>query len=275
MYEQWLPELTALAARAGQAILRIYESDFAVQTKEDDSPLTQADLASHGVIVEGLEQLTPDIPVLSEESDPPDFARRQTWERYWLIDPLDGTKEFINRNGEFTVNIALIVGHRAELGVVGVPARGVVYTGDVAAGQAHRIDLNARSSQVRLRGRKWSGEGRLGVVASRSHGGARLEAYLGALETHFGALDRTPVGSSLKLCILAEGEADIYPRLGPTCEWDIAAAHALLSAAGGDLWAIGGEPLGYNLKESFLNPEFVAVSDRSFDWRSVLPSASA
>ena len=266
-----LRDLVPLAHKAGQAILDVYNSDFAVETKADDSPLTQADLASHRVIVAGLEKLTPDIPILSEESDPPAYAQRKGWERYWLIDPLDGTKEFVNRNGEFTVNIALVVGNRAELGVVGLPTQDLVYTGDAVAGEASRVDLKEPgASPTRLKGRSWQG-GDLVVVASRSHGGERLEKYLQELESRFGTVARTPVGSSLKLCILAEGRADIYPRLGPTSEWDIAAAHAVLSAAGGDLWATSGEALLYNAEENLLNPEFIAVADASFDWRAALP----
>ena len=272
MYADLLSDLVPLATKAGEAILKIYESDFAVETKADDSPLTQADLASHQVIVAGLTTLTPDIPILSEESTPPGYEVRKGWQRYWLIDPLDGTKEFVNRNGEFTVNIALIEGNEAVLGVVGVPTQGLVFTGDTAAGEAQCFDLGEPAQPARtLHGRKWSGTGELVVVASRSHGGERLETYMNELQSRFGAVSRTPVGSSLKLCILAEGRADIYPRLGPTSEWDIAAAHAVLSAAGGDLWAASGDALLYNAEDNLLNPEFVAVADRSFDWRGQLP----
>ena len=273
MYADLLSDLVPLAAKAGEAILEIYESDFAVETKADDSPLTQADLASHGVIVAGLGELTPDIPILSEESTPPAYEVRKDWQRYWLIDPLDGTKEFVNRNGEFTVNIALIAGNAAVLGVVGLPTRGLVYTGDTAAGLAQCHDLGEPAQAPRtLHGRAWQGGRELTVVASRSHGGDRLESYMGELQDRFGSVSRTPVGSSLKLCILAEGRADIYPRLGPTSEWDIAAAHAVLSAAGGDLWAANGEELMYNAEDNLLNPEFIAVADGSFDWRAALPA---
>jgi len=272
IYADLLPDLVDLAAAAGEAILEVYDSDFAVETKADESPLTQADLASHRVIVAGLTKLTPDIPILSEEADPPAYAVRQGWDRYWLIDPLDGTKEFVSRNGEFTVNIALIVGHSAELGVVGLPTRSLVYTGDTVAGLAQCFDLSTPDAAPRkLGGRSWQDAGGLVIVASRSHGGERLERYVSALESRFGAVARTPVGSSLKLCILAEGRADIYPRLGPTSEWDIAAAHAVLSAAGGDVWAIDGNPLLYNAEDNLLNPEFIAVADRSFAWRDALP----
>ncbi|MEM9620841.1 MAG: 3'(2'),5'-bisphosphate nucleotidase CysQ [Pseudomonadota bacterium] len=258
--------------RAGRAILDIYESDFEVQNKSDESPLTQADLAAHQIIVEGLAQATPEIPVVSEESEPPAFAERAAWERYWLVDPLDGTKEFVNRNGEFTVNIALIENHVAVYGIVGVPVQDKIYIGDVAAGAAWVLDANGKQS---IAGRAMQLENgtrdELVVVASRSHGGERLEQYLDTLAERFASLSRTPVGSSLKLCVLAAGEADCYPRLGPTSEWDIAAAHAVLRAAGGEVYRFDQHVLPYNSKESLLNPEFVAVADASFDWWSVLP----
>ena len=272
MKKEQIEALQQIVAKAGDAILEIYAQDIEVQTKDDESPLTQADLAAHRVLVEGLSELTPDIPVMSEEGDPPGFAERQGWDRYWLIDPLDGTKEFINKNGEFTVNVALIEDHQAVLGVVGVPVQGVIYTGDLKTGLAERKTVDGVQS---ISGRKLDVDAPLTVVASRSHGGERLEHYLEALADEFGGVDRTPVGSSLKLCILAEGRADIYPRLGPTSEWDIAAAHAVLAAAGGDLWAVGQRDLKYNTKESVLNPEFIAVADGEFPWHERLPAPPA
>ena len=259
-----------LARRAGDAILEVYRTDFDVETKDDESPLTKADLAAHRVIAEGLRALTPDVPLLSEESVPPDFATRSRWQRYWLVDPLDGTKEFINRNGEFTVNIALIENHRPMFGVVGVPAQDTVYSGDLATGRAYKY---ASGRTDALHGRPLQENAPLVVVASRSHGGERLERYIEALGERFTEVSRTPVGSSLKLCILAEGRADLYPRLGPTSEWDIAAAHAVLEAAGGAVWAVNGEAIRYNAKESFLNPEFFAVADAQYPWKERLPPA--
>jgi len=265
-------QLVDLAHKAGLAILEVYETDFEVIDKADDSPLTQADLAAHRVLVAGLAELTPDIPVLSEEEQAPEFAVRKSWQRYWIIDPLDGTKEFVNRNGEFTVNVALIDGHQAVLGVVGVPVQDRVFFGDVNAGVA---TLFANGKQSPLKGRnavkQIADRGRVTAVASRSHGGERLEAYLDAVGVEFGGLDRKPMGSSLKLCTLAEGEADLYPRLGPTSEWDIAAADAVLAAAGGIVVTFDGKPLQYNTKDSLLNPEFLALGDASYDWISRLP----
>ena len=272
MDAQLTEDLIALTRKAGEAIIEVYQTDFDVATKSDASPLTQADLAAHKVIASGLAELTPEIPLVSEESSPPSFAERQSWARYWLVDPLDGTREFVNRNDEFTVNIALIDGHRAMFGVVGVPVQGTVYTGDLETATALRHDP---SGTTVLQGRTRLESDPLVVVASRSHGGERLENYLAYLEQSFGEVERTPVGSSLKLCILAEGRADLYPRLGPTSEWDIAAAHAVLEAAGGTVWTVSGEPLAYNRKESFLNPEFFAAADSTYPWRSVLPAVDA
>ena len=268
---QNLPEqaLIEIITQAGDAILQIYSGDIEVQHKDDESPLTKADLAAHEIIVAGLKRITPDIPIISEESEPPSFAVRSGWPAYWLVDPLDGTKEFINRNGEFTVNIALIEDGLASFGIVGVPVQNKIYIGDVGKGQATVISDGKASP---ISGRTMSADiDELVVVASRSHGGERLEQYLDELGAKFNSSSRTPVGSSLKLCVLAEGNADCYPRLGPTSEWDIAAAHAVLSAAGGEVYRFDKQVLPYNSKESLLNPEFVAVSDAKFDWWAYLP----
>ncbi|MDP6377959.1 MAG: 3'(2'),5'-bisphosphate nucleotidase CysQ [Pseudomonadales bacterium] len=261
-------DLIDLTREAGEAILKVYETDFDVEHKGDDSPLTQADLAAHKIIEKRLEELTPEIPMLSEESVPPSHTERRGWTRYWLVDPLDGTKEFINRNGEFTVNIALIENGQPTFGFVGVPVQNKIYVGNVASGscQCHGAD-GVRT----LSGRPMKDTNSVTVVASRSHGGERLEGYLEDLAGVFPGVVRTPVGSSLKLCILAEGEADLYPRLGLTSEWDIGAAHAVLAAAGGDVWNVNGKPILYNKEETFLNPEFIAVSDRDYAWCEKLP----
>ncbi len=263
-------QLVDIVTRAGQAILQIYGSDFEVENKADESPLTQADLAAHRIIVQGLQAATPDIPVVSEESTPPPFSERAAWPRYWLVDPLDGTKEFVNRNGEFTVNIALIEGHQAVYGIVGVPVQDKIYVGDVAARKAWVLD-GGQQREIRGRAMQAAQQHDLVVVASRSHGGERLEQYIDELAAPFRNVTRTPVGSSLKLCVLAAGEADCYPRLGPTSEWDIAAAHAVLRAAGGEVYSFDRQVLAYNAKENILNPEFVAVADAGFDWWGILP----
>lgn len=268
-----LDSLIALVRAAGREILDVYDGHIEVETKADDTPLTQADLRAHQAIVRGLRELTPNWPVVSEESAPPPFEVRKQWQHYWLVDPLDGTKEFVNRNGEFTVNVALIEDGAAVVGVVGVPVRGSVYVGDCRENLAFRLDGEKRTALQtrRMDGQTEKGRG-ITVVASRRHGGERLGGYLDDLCRHFGTVSRKAVGSSLKLCILAQGEADLYPRLGPTSEWDIAAAHAVLSAAGGAVIRSDGSNMVYNAKESFLNPDFLAIGDPNFPWREHLPT---
>ena len=261
-------ELIEIVRRAGAEIMDVYATDFDVETKSDSSPVTQADLRAHAVIVAGLRGLAPEYPILSEESEPPEFEIRRTWSRYWLVDPLDGTREFVGRNGEFTVNIALIDGHRPVLGVVGVPVGDEVFLGDVALGRAYKDTASGRQP---LAARAFPETGGLTVMTSRSHGSARLESYLDGVTSALGPVTRRSIGSSLKLCLLAEGEADFYPRLGPTSEWDIGAAQAVLTAAGGAVRRFDGRPLDYNAKPSFLNPEFMAVGDPTFPWGERLP----
>jgi len=251
---EWLDAVVDLSRKAGRQILEVYGSDFAVHGKADASPLTEADLRAHRVIVEGLAQLTPVLPVLSEESDSADIAARRQWQRYWLVDPLDGTKEFVSRNGEFTVNIALIDGHRPVLGVVHIPVADVTYAGIPGVGAWREANERAR---LRIGVRPIAAQP-LRVLGSRSHGNSALGAKLAAIGPH----ELRPVGSSIKLCVVAEGNADFYPRLGPTSEWDIAAGQAVLEAAGGQVVnAQSGLPLRYNDKPDLLNPDFLAYGD--------------
>jgi len=254
--------LVALAREAGDAILEVYATDFDVQTKADDSPVTRADLASNKVIDKGLRELTPDIPIISEESGLPEFAERGQWNRYWLIDPLDGTKEFVKRNGEFTVNIALVDNHRPILGIVHVPVTNKTYTGCEGAGATVRTnDDDVQSISVSERSAS-----PVRVVGSRSHGGSSLEPLFAAL----GTVDMIPMGSSLKFCVVAEGGADIYPRLAPTSEWDTAAAQAVVEQAGGAVLGLDGEPITYNAKADILNPHFLVRGPNDRDWLSLL-----
>jgi len=253
-----MPDLIALARRAGDAILEVYKQDFSVTHKADDSPLTQADLASHVIIRDALAALTPAVPLLSEESAGIDFHTRSGWSEYWLVDPLDGTREFVNRNGEFTVNIALIQHHKAVGGVVYVPVSGVCYTGIDEVG-AMRYSSGQEPVQISVR-RPCADP--IVVVGSRSHANPKLEQHLAAL----GDYQLVSMGSSLKFCLLAEGKADFYPRLGPTSEWDTAAAHAVVTAAGGSIIKLDGQPLEYNRKDSLLNPEFLVIADPDRDW---------
>ena len=259
--------MCAVAREAGAAILQVYgDEDFGVQTKSDDSPLTRADLAAHNIIVEGLQKRAPGIPVLSEESDSISFAERSSWDQYFLVDPLDGTKEFINRNGEFTVNIALIEEGVPMRGVVFVPVKDVMYIGDQHEGIATVTRAGATGS---IRVRKLD-RASLTVVASRRHGGEALEACLNVLREHFVSIETTNMGSSLKLCLIAEGEADLYPRLAPTSEWDTAAAQAVVEAAGGKVVDVELKELRYNTKDNILNPFFYVIGDTEFDWNAVL-----
>ncbi|HWK55551.1 MAG TPA: 3'(2'),5'-bisphosphate nucleotidase CysQ [Hyphomicrobiales bacterium] len=247
----------AIAREAGAAILQVYgEEDVGVTFKDDKSPLTRADLAAHQVIVAGLQALTPAIPVLSEESVAVPWDTRRQWQRYWLVDPLDGTKEFIKRNGEFTVNIALIDQGDAVLGAVYVPVQDVLYGGlqgggawKWTAGRRERIEAGRLKAEATT----------LRVVASRSHKDAKLAGWLAEAQQYFPDIELVSMGSSLKICVVAEGMADVYPRLGPTSEWDTAAAQAVLEAAGGRLIAFDGRPYRYNTKENLLNPNFLAL----------------
>ncbi|MEL6710745.1 MAG: 3'(2'),5'-bisphosphate nucleotidase CysQ [Pseudomonadota bacterium] len=250
-----LNDVVNIAQTAGRAILAIYERDFAVQQKADQSPLTAADLASHQQIIAALSELTPDVPILSEESAEVPYAQRKTWSRYWLVDPLDGTKEFIRRNGEFTVNIALIEQGRPVLGVVYVPTSGVCYAGEVGIGAWKQQRSGERTKIYPA----LPCEQPLRVVASRSHVSAGLQQMLDQMNEY----QLVSMGSSLKLCQVAEGAADVYPRLGPTCEWDTAAAQAVVEAAGGQVTDVTGQPLRYNQKDSLLNPHFLVFADQA------------
>jgi 3'(2'), 5'-bisphosphate nucleotidase len=255
--------IVALAEDAGRAILEVYSTDFEVQSKGDKSPLTQADMASHRWIDAGLRALTPDMPIISEESGLPAFAERSQWPRYWLIDPLDGTKEFVSRNDEFTVNIALIDNHRPVLGVVHVPVFNRTYVGCEGVGAQRRDGDN---DPVAIRVAPVSSSPAR-VVASRSHRGASLDAYL----ENLGDYDIVPMGSSLKFCVVAEGGADLYPRLGPTSEWDTAAAQAVVEQAGGRVVTLDGKPMNYNAKDDILNPHFFVIGASDRDWLALLP----
>ena len=250
----------ALARAAAAAILAIYDAGFDVTHKADDSPLTAADLASHHCIVDGLARLTPGIPVLSEESaEDGSAADRHAWSRLWLVDPLDGTREFIKRNGEFTVNIALIEDGVATFGVIQAPATGALWWGGAGLGAFAR-DTAGHDRALRVRA---PASAPLRVAASRSHRDARTEAFMARM----GEVEAVGVGSSLKFCRLAEGAIDLYPRFGPTSEWDTAAGQAIVEGAGGAVLDPRGRPFRYNQRDTLLNGEFVAVGDPALPWR--------
>jgi 3'(2'), 5'-bisphosphate nucleotidase len=259
-------ECITIARLAGEKILAVYNREYSIEHKEDKSPLTDADLASHHTIVAALHVLTPDIPVLSEESAKLPFAQRQRWHTYWLVDPLDGTREFIKRNGEFTVNIALIQDHTSVIGVIHVPVLNVDYFA-WAEGGSYKVEQGGKASQIRVK--KLDG-GKLTVAGSRSHGSDAMQRYM----ENLGEVDAISMGSSLKFCLVAEGRADLYPRLGPTSEWDTAAAHCIVEQAGGHVTHTDMSPLRYNTKDSLLNPFFFVFGDDSKDWSSFLDPQS-
>jgi 3'(2'), 5'-bisphosphate nucleotidase len=257
-----LPAVLALVEEAGAAIMAVYATAHTVEYKADDSPITRADRAAHDILSEGLARLTPAIPVLSEESEASHaYAVRSQWPELWLVDPLDGTREFISRNGEFTVNVALIRDHRPVLGVVGAPALGVVYYAAASHG-AFRRRSDGLPEPIEVR----RAASPLVIVGSRSHRGNSLDAMLSRVGPH----ELRPMGSALKFCLVAEGSADFYPRLGPTSEWDTAAAQGVLEVAGGAVIRLDGRPLDYNARDTILNPEFLAYGDRSRRWTELL-----
>ncbi|TQE98112.1 MAG: 3'(2'),5'-bisphosphate nucleotidase CysQ [Spiribacter salinus] len=263
-------EAARIAEAAGREILSIYAADFDVQTKPDDSPLTRADLTAHTLINDALEALTPDIPVLSEEGGIPVYETRREWRRYWLVDPLDGTREFIKRNGEFTVNIALIDTGRPVIGIVHAPVLSRTYVGvqnlsnvGVQHSWAERRDMEGTAAVAT---RAVPAEGPMTLVVSRSHRSPAVDALLERLPDY----ETTSMGSSLKFCLVAEGSADAYPRFGPTSEWDSGAAQCIIEAAGGAVIRTDGTPLRYNTKASTLNPDFIAVGDPAWAWRQHL-----
>ena len=257
-----------LAREAGAAILAVYAQDFSVETKDDDSPLTQADLASHRIIVAGLRALAADIPVLSEEDAGIPWETRRQWPRHWLVDPLDGTRELVKKNGEFTVNIALLDDHEPVLGVVRIPVSGCCYFAARGYG-AFREEPGQAPQPIAVA--PLSPDAPVRVVGSKSHGGPGLQQFVAALGPH----QLVTIGSSLKLCQVAEGAADVYPRLGLTSEWDTAAAQAIVEVAGGQVVSLEtGQPLRYNTGDSLLNPYFIVYGDASRDWLRYVPRTS-
>ena len=242
-------EVISIAIKAGKDILKFYNTPIEVEHKSDDSPLTKADLAAHHVILDSLKKETPDIPILSEEGGMPEYSERKEWTRYWLVDPLDGTKEFIKKNGEFTVNIALIENNIPVFGVVHIPATGVSYIGDRSKG-SFKIDKDGNRKKIYSEVPDLTIPVR--IVCSRSHGSSDMEKVLAEKGIQIG--DQVPAGSSLKFCLLAEGKADVYPRLGPTMEWDTGAGDAVFrySSKNGTRYS----PIVYN-KENMLNDGFI------------------
>jgi len=255
-----------IAREAGRKILEIYSSEFEIEHKDDKSPLTNADMASHHTIIEALSALTPDIPILSEESAKLSFEERSQWAVYWLVDPLDGTREFIKRNGEFTVNIALIDNHKSILGVIHVPVLDIDYFA-YAGGAAFKSEQGGIAQPISVKNPE---SNRLVVAGSRSHGSEEMQKYMENISASYAEVDILSMGSSLKFCLVAEGKADIYPRLGLTSEWDTAAAQCIVEQAGGHVTKTDMSALEYNTKDSLLNPFFFVFGDDQKDWSSFL-----
>ena len=261
--------LKELCRKASDAILTVYsQDDIQVLQKSDDSPVTEADRQAHRIITDGLEQLGRDIPVLSEEGVIPDLSERDKWQRYWLVDPLDGTKEFIARTDEFTVNIALMEQGRPILGIIYAPVARAFYYGGSALHGAWRHKDGGEPMAIQTR--PCAPEGLLNVAVSRHHGRDKLTDLIDRFEQRFSEVHLTVAGSSLKACLVAEGALDIYPRRGPTSEWDTAAGQAIVEGAGG--LVLNGElkPLRYNHKESLINPDFYVIGDPNAEWESLL-----
>lgn len=243
-----------IAQEAGRGIMDVYVRDFEVTDKADKSPLTEADKIANDIILKRLLEAYPQVPYISEEVRQLPYAERKDWEYCWLIDPLDGTKEFIKKNGEFTVNIALIHNGLPVLGVIDVPVRKETYFG-VQGNGSYKIAASGKEIKLQVKGP--SAEDVLVLAGSRSHPSAEMEAYVNEKRKSHNLVDFIAAGSSLKFCMVAEGRADEYPRFGPTMEWDTAAGHAIVLEAGGSVTVVeSGEPLQYN-KEDLLNPYFI------------------
>lgn len=262
-----MPHVVDLARRAGTAILPFWRAGVEVVTKADESPVTAADLAAHKVIAEGLKALAPEIPVLSEEDCDIALEARQAWKRWWLVDPLDGTKEFIAGTDEFTVNIALIEQGRVVFGVVAMPVNGRCYYGGQGIG-AWRAEADGSVEPIQVRLAPPAGES-FTVVASRRHSSPEQERLLAGLGEALGELELANIGSSLKFCLLAEGAADCYPRLAPTSQWDTAAAQGVLEGAGGEVLGLDGEAFVYPARESLRNAFFLGLPAAA-PWRGKL-----
>jgi 3'(2'), 5'-bisphosphate nucleotidase len=281
--QQRVLPLLNLCRQAGDAICEHYNASQAGKfvAKDDDSPLTQADLASHALLCAGLAALDPDIPVLSEESDPVDFSQRRQWQRYWLVDPLDGTREFLSRTGDFTINIAYIDHHRPVLGVLYQPLERTAHVGipGVEAScyrEADGVRGAADWLSDPLKTRSVAVDQPLVVMASRRHRGIRLQRCLDWLGENWGAMSLVQVGGALKFRELAQGRGDFYPRFSPCCEWDTAAGQAVLEAAGGSVVGLNGQPLRYNCQDSLYSPAFYAIADESHSlWQALITTRMA
>ncbi|MBL8260423.1 MAG: 3'(2'),5'-bisphosphate nucleotidase CysQ [Candidatus Competibacteraceae bacterium] len=255
----------AIAREAGRRILNVYAGAFGVTEKADQSPVTAADMASHDCILRGLAELTPAIPVLSEEAPDAGFSQRSRWEWLWLVDPLDGTREFIKRNDQFSVNIALIHRHEAVFGLVFIPVGGICYYALRGGGAYKRAGADQPPQRIQA-ARVCPYPARI-ISSLESYRTRRLQAYL----SHLGPHRHLGMGGGLKSCLVAEGAADLYPRFGPTGEWDTAAAQVIVEQAGGHITDMQLRPLRYNARPILINPDFFAFGDATRDWSRYLP----
>ena len=262
--EYYLNNVIEIAKQAGQEILQIYnrEQDLKFELKADDSPLTEADVVAHNIINKGLSNLAPDIPIVSEEGVDIPYEERKKWPSYWLVDPLDGTNEFLDHSGQFTVNIALIKNHEPILGVSYAPVPKLCYFASHGKG-AFREDEFGNIVGLRTKATK---QGQIKVVISKKIGVEKLQRFLAQLNKY----ELIYFGGSLKLCLVAEGAVDIYPRLGLNCEWDTAAGQCIVEEAGGMVVDLNFKPLSYNTKESLYNPCFLVLADPSYNWQKYL-----
>jgi len=252
--EQLISSTVEIAKLAGEGITEIYNSDFDYQLKKDLSPITAADNLSHIIITKRLKILAPEIPILSEENCDIPYKIRENWTKYWLVDPLDGTKEFIKRNGEFTVNIALIENNTPIFGVIHLPVTSETYWGSQVNGSFYSSGNND-IKEIRV---SENHQNPIRLVASRSHPSEMLNSLLKKIVDY----EIIEVGSSIKFCHIASGQADCYPRFGPTSEWDTAAGEAIVSSAGGHVVAASGNSMKYNVKEEYLNPNFIVSNGK-------------
>ena len=263
--EAYLDTVIDISHDAGELILEVYRDPFDVEIKGDGTPLTIADQRSHNLICSRLLELTPDIPILSEESEHISFEERSKWRTYWLVDPLDGTKEFVKKSGEFTVNIALMHENQPVLGVVHTPVKEWTHWGVHTRGAWKQVANGSREAIV---AKPYDG-GSATIVASKSHGQDKLEQFLHNVKKVEGGYDVTNMGSALKICLVAEGIGDIYPRLGLTSEWDTASADIIIREAGGKIIQPDGQLVVYN-KQNLLNPFFLAIGAGDYNWLPLL-----
>lgn len=262
LFESLLPKVIELSKNAGKIILQVAEQKVEIQSKDDNTPVTNADLAANYLIISQLSKFKVKFPVLSEESDKMEFCDRKHWQTFWLVDPLDGTQEFINKNGEYSINIALIHQNKAVLGVIYAPVQGVLYYAYTGSG-AFKVDALNKPKQIFVQKKRRTP---LIVACGNNAPGEEFKKFVkkvGEIEFH-------AMGSSLKSCLIADGSADIYARLGPTSEWDTAAAQCIVEEAGGHLTDLNRQPLSYNTKESLLNPYFLVFGDKDENWEQYL-----